>query len=420
MRADFTFSFSRTITALLLVLLSQLTQPLLAQCSNAPTLKFHSPVLLSGTNGQVGAMYNFAQVAPGIDVHVQITGIFGGATLYNIDDSTGAGYYDAFQPYVGAAANDTSYIDWRFTFKKAGTNIDTILPCLAVTGVDIDGDGSRLKEFIEAATPGSFSVDPNTTLTVSFDGVRSKAISPVANVPLIDTSHREAMFQMNFTNITTLDYRNGAISTSGSQQIRQTSIYFKPFFATYFLLPTTLLSFTAQSLERTVEIKWSATDEGSLKYYTLQRSENGRSWINIGNIPLLSSRTINNYLVNDFRPATGTTYYRLMEVSVNGSSTFSSIVKIEPNNKAGVSFNHNTLFNNNIRLQNIATGNEEYNMAVYSMSGTLVSYQTNTVHAGSNTTVIDMQPSAAAGVYLLVIKNSKGQEVYHSKLIKTN
>src|SRR5688572_4209289 len=111
-----------------------------AQCSNAPTLKFFSPVLISGTDGQPGAVYRFANVAPGLDAHITVTALHGGAILYNIDDSAGIGYYDAFQPYIGAAANDTSFIDWKITFKKGGTDTDSMLPCLAVTGVDVDGD----------------------------------------------------------------------------------------------------------------------------------------------------------------------------------------------------------------------------------------------------------------------------------------
>ena len=405
---------------LLLMMAFFLKQAVMAQCNNAPTLKFHGPVLLSGTDGQVGAIYNFANVAPGLDAHIQVTGIYGGATLFNIDDSTGIGYYDAFQPYVGAAANDTSYIDWRITFKAAGTNTDTMLSCLAVTGVDVDGDGSSLKEFIEAATPGSFSVDPFTNLAVSFDGVRSKAISPVANIPLIDTNHLEAMFQMNFTNITTLDYRNGAISTYGAQQIRQTCIYFKPFFQSYFLLPTTLLSFTGRASDKTVELKWSATDEGNLKNYTVQRSENGKSWASIGNIPVLSSNLTNNYLLNDFSDFNGTTYYRLMEVLKNGTTKYSAIVKVTPGVTSNETFSNNTLFSNGIRLQSTASKSAAYNMSVYSMNGSLVSHQKKVMHAGTATTVIDIPSSVKPGVYLLVIKNDSGQDVYHSKMVKVN
>ncbi len=404
---------------LLLILVTSAGQFSIGQCNNAPTLKFHGPVLLSGTDGQVGAVYNFADVSPGLDAHIEVTGISGGATLYNIDDSTGIGYYDAFQPYVGAAANDTSYIDWRITFKIGGTDTDTMLACLAVTGVDVDGDGSSLQEFIEAATPGSFSVDPFTNLAVSFDGVRSKAISPVANIPLIDTNHLEAMFQMNFTNITTLDYRNGAISTYGAQQIRQTCIYFKPFFQSYFLLPTTLLSFTARALDQTVELKWSATGESDLNNYTVQRSENGKSWTNIGNIAVLSSNLTNNYLVNDFTDFNTVTYYRLIQVLKNGTTKYSAIVKVSPKDvAASQSFSNNTVFSNSIRLQATAAKNEEYSISVYSLSGSLLVNKKNIIHAGTTATTIDVPSSVMPGIYLLVVKNAKGQEVYHSKLVK--
>lgn len=389
-----------------------------AQCSNAPTLKFFSPVLISGTDKQPGAVYRFANVAPGLDAHITVTALHGGAVLYNIDDSAGIGYYDAFQPYVGAAANDTSFIDWKITFKKGGTDTDSMLPCLAVTGVDVDGDAAYLKEFIEAATPGSISVDPFTNLTVSFDGVRSKAISPIANVALIDTNHREAMFQMNFQNITTLDYRNGAISTYGSQQIRQTCIYFKPFFQTYFLLPVKLLSFTARTIKQTTELRWSATDEASLHHYTIQRSSDGRSWKNIGDIAVLPERSINNYVANDFEGPRGVVYYRLMKVSKNGKTDYSSIVKIDPNLTAANNFKHNTFFMNSIKIQGTYEANETYSAELYSISGHLITRSNKNFHAGSNTMDISVPSSVAPGIYVLTIKDSKGKEVYRSKLVR--
>lgn len=399
-------------------LLSHVVTNLQAQCSNAPTLTFHSPVLIAGTDGLVGAVYNFAQVAPGMDAHIEIVALVGGATLYNIDDSAGIGYYDAFQPYVGAPAIDTSYIDWRIVFKIAGTNTDTTLPCLAVTGIDIDGDGSGLKEFIEAATPGSFSVDPFTNLTVSFDGVRSKAISPVANIPMIDTNHLEAMFQMNFTNINKLDYRNGAIGGTG--QVRQTCIYFKPFFQTYFMLPLNLLSFSAREINQTVEVKWAATGEDNLKQYTLQRSENGKLWINIGNVPVRSAGSVNNYVITDFTEISGTAYYRLMEIGLNGHTYYSPVVKIQSGNHDKVSFHHNTLFNRSIILQSTGTKNEVCSIVVYSVTGALLLHQKLMLNEGTSNRVIDINTAAAPGLYVLVIKNSNGQELYRSKLVKVH
>lgn len=408
--------FGVMLTCLLLQVFSS---PVSAQCANAPTLKFHSPVLITGTANQPGAVYNFANVIPGVDAHVMIVGLYGGATLYNIDDSTGIGYYDAFQPYVGAAPKDTSYIDWRITFKMAGTNTDTTLACLAVTAVDVDGDGTYLKEFIEAATPGSFSVDPATNLSTSFDGLRSKAISPVANVALIDTNRREAMFQMNFINISSLDYRNGAISTYGSQQIRQTCIYFKPFFDTYYLLPVKLLSFSAQAEGQAVVVKWSATGEEELNHYTIQRSEDGKLWRNIGNVPPRPRGVVNHYVVQDLTPFTTIVYYRLMEVSIDGTAHFSSIVKIRLASESQAIFSHNTIVNSILRVQVAAAETDQYTMEVYSMSGALRHRHTSRINGGAGTALIDMG-AAVPGLYILVVRNSLGEKVYHAKLLRAN
>lgn len=400
----------------LIVLMSQSTIRSLAQCS-APGLVFHGPVLIAGTNGQIGAKYKFATVLPGVDAHIEITNLYGGATLNNIDDSTGIGYYDAFQPYVGAGANDTSYLEWKIVFKKGGTNTDTSLACVSVTAVDVDGDNSKLKEFVEAATPGSFSTDPFTNLTVTFDGVRSKAVSPVANIAMIDTTRREAMFQMNFSNVSSFTYRNGAITT-GAAQVRQTCIYFRPFFQSYTLLSARLISFSARQSDKSVQVKWSASDEGNLKNYTVQRSENGRTWQNIGVAEVLASNITSNYLVDDYMPLKATTYYRLMKVDKNGEVSYSAIATVVPPESSFQSFRHNTVFNNSIRMQINAFSNEEYDLSLYSLQGSIQAYKRNIIHSGWNTILMDVPSSLSPGIYLLVIKNKNSREIYHSRVLK--
>jgi hypothetical protein len=60
------------------------------------------------------------------------------------------------------------------------------LPVLAITGVDVDGDGSALKEFIEAEHQ-EVRVDPFSNLTVTFDGYEARRCHPLLTYPLIDT-----------------------------------------------------------------------------------------------------------------------------------------------------------------------------------------------------------------------------------------
>ena len=405
------------LIGLIVSVISLFSTQAISQCS-APTLKFHSPVLLSGTDHQAGAIYLFQNVIPDVDAHIEIVGLFGGATLYNIDDSTGIGYYDAFQPYVGAAPNDTSYIDWKITFKVAGTDTDTILECLAVTGVDVDGDGAYLQEFIEAATPGSIAIDPFSILQVSFDGVRSKAVSTIYNIALIDTAHHEAMFQMNFTNISTLLYRNGAISTYGAQQIRQTCIYFKPFFYTYMLLPAKIVSFTGKGDADQTKLQWTATHDNELKFYTVQKSTDGKIWKDVQTIHPGSSTTMNSYLVNDMEKNSGATYYRLKQADLQGLVSYSKIIRINNASSNQKIVTHNSLVKDVHHFQIYGTSNDEYTVEYFTVAGAKVKQERFRIYPGINSTSVQFGSDISFGSYFLVMKNRLGEQVYSSRIIK--
>ncbi|HKH61149.1 MAG TPA: hypothetical protein VKA49_09980, partial [Flavitalea sp.] len=310
---------------------------------------------------------------------------------------------------------------WKITFKVSGTNDDTTLACVAVTGVDVDGDGAYLQEFIEAATPGSIAVDSATILAVSFDGVRSKAISTIYNIPLIDSTHLEAMFQMNFTNISTLLYRNGAVSTYGAQQIRQTCIYFKPFFhsSTFTLLPAKILSFTARSGGEINRLEWSASNENDIRTYIVEKSANGKTWAEIKTVYRGSSAAINDYSVVDMEKNPGSTYYRLKQVNTRGSFTYSKIIQINNATLSQQSIVHNTVIRNTLNLQIYGTSRDEYTVEYYTMTGLKIKQDRLEIHPGFNSTSVQFPTQLAAGSYFLVVKNKKGQQIYVGRLIKS-
>ena len=388
-----------------------------AQCV-APYMAFHSPVLIEGTDNQIGAVYLFPEVMPGVDAQIKVTDLVGGAVLYNIDDSAGIGYYDAFQPYVVAPANSTSYLDWEITFKVAGTTTDTIIACFAITGIDVDGNGVDLQEFIEAATPGSYALDPFSILNFSFDGVRSKTISQVANIPLIDTAHREAMFQMNFKNIATLQYRNGAISTYGGDMVRQTCIYFKSFFDSYtYLLPVKLISFTAQSKNESVILNWSATNENDLAYYIVQKSSNGINWTDIRTV-MPGAAATNNYFITDADKNASVAWYRLKQTERTGQPVYSKALKVNPGAVSAGSITNNTIIKDAVNMQITAAANDTYLVEVYAVNGSKIKQQQLAVNAGLTTASVTIPAAAANGLYVLTVKNNRGELIHQSKLIR--
>jgi len=284
---------------------------------------------------------------------------------------------------------------------------------LAVTGVDVDGDNGSLKEFIQAATPGSFALDPNTYLNFSFDGVRSTATSTIDNYALIDTANRRSMFQMNFTNINTILYRNGAITTGGSQ-VRQTSIYFKSFFNWQTVLPVKLLSFEAKANSEGTNISWSATDEDDLKYYVVEKSADGNKWKEISHITPAVSRQTNTYTITDNEENKSTVYYRLRQINANGSSAYSKTVKLMTSSLQTI---HSYASNKRINVQiNTKNGDEDYVFDIYTITGVKVMSSEYKAGTGINQFNFELPSTSGRGIFLLSVRNKSGKPIYTNKI----
>lgn len=409
----------RTISSLLLLAqLFVLNLQSNAQCSNAPSLVFSNPVLISGTDGQVGAVYRFPNVAPGMDAHIQILALGNGALLGEIDNTT-QGYFDAWQPYVTAGANDTSYLDWHISFKRAGTFTDTILPCLAVTAVDVDGDNNALKEFIRAATPGAYAVDAFTTLTVTFDGTYNTATGQITTIPAIDTNHREAMFQMNFANVSSIIYRNGSISTKNNIDVRHTCIYFRPFFFDILvILPVKLHSFSAATVNQSTRLYWMVQEENSMHSYSVQRSADGNSWSEINKVYAVNNPGYNSYYVYDHQRPDGIAYYRLQLTDKNGRITYSGVVQAGNNSSQTFTVRGATLVKDNLSLLVNSPSTDAYSVRLYSMQGQVLAQKQFTISAGSNQLNADLPLANADALYIVTITNKQGNLVYTGKLLR--
>jgi len=297
---------------------------------------FVNPTLISGVNGQVGAVYRFDFIGENIDGWLQILSLNNGATLANVDHFTD-GYEEAWQPYVAAPANSTSSITWRMTFKVTGTSTDTVIQGFAVTALDVDGDGGSLREFVEANTIYSYSLSTGSNLIVTNNNGSYRAISTVANVPNIDTTRQPAMFQLNFQNRSNFEITTGSVSTYHSSQIRQNSFYFKPFFSGHMALPVELTGFTAKLYKDEVHVAWSTASEINNDYFTVERSQDGKNFTVVGRVK--GSGNISyarSYQLKDPDPLTGTSYYRLKQTDFNGKTETFQMVSIT-NGKGNVS-----------------------------------------------------------------------------------
>ncbi|GAB3831473.1 T9SS type A sorting domain-containing protein [Hymenobacter jeollabukensis] len=98
-------------------------------------------------------------------------------------------------------------------------------------------------------------------------------------------------------------------------------------------LPVTLLGFTAQAAgPATVDLRWATAQELNNAGFEVQRSADGRQFAPIGRVAGAgSSSSARHYQFRDeAAPRAATLYYRLRQLDVDGSATYSPIAAVRP------------------------------------------------------------------------------------------
>lgn len=105
--------------------------------------------------------------------------------------------------------------------------------------------------------------------------------------------------------------------------------YFTLASSEFYALPVELLDFKASSNSDHIVVNWSTISETDNGYFKLERSNNGRDFNTIGLVNGAGTTSIQqDYSYIDLNPFEGLNYYRLVDVSLGGTESFSDIVSV--------------------------------------------------------------------------------------------
>jgi len=96
-------------------------------------------------------------------------------------------------------------------------------------------------------------------------------------------------------------------------------------------LPVTLLSLSAKAYPGYNEIRWQAARETDLQEYRVEYSSNGKDWTQAGTAAPAAPNTNPSYYFKHPTNTSGTLYYRLKVIDVDGRFTYSKLVSVETN-----------------------------------------------------------------------------------------
>jgi len=96
-----------------------------------------------------------------------------------------------------------------------------------------------------------------------------------------------------------------------------------------FVLPVELLSFDAEKKGESVLLTWKTAQEQNSSRFEIERSNNGVTFKLIGTVASAgNSTTTKNYSLTDNLPSTGVNYYRLKQIDIDGSFTYSKVASV--------------------------------------------------------------------------------------------
>lgn len=98
------------------------------------------------------------------------------------------------------------------------------------------------------------------------------------------------------------------------------------------LLFADLTAFEANSLADNVLLSWTIATENNCDHYTIERSEDGVNWRNIGDVQGAGySNSSIDYSYTDWSPVNGLSYYRLTEIDFNGNTSILKTISLNYN-----------------------------------------------------------------------------------------
>ncbi len=196
------------------------------------SFSFANPVTEVNTGEKLGHVYRFRDVLSGVDALVEIVATEG-AWVQSMDSTNHipAGIYEAMQPDILIRDGfNEGHVDFKITFVNAGTSQPYAFPANAkytVSGLDVDGDNSDVREYVGFKGFTSYVLENNTKLTPQSNSGYQEFLSDVSNLPGVTTSGTEHIVTAKYDNVSQFFYRAGIRrSNANGNTTRFFSLYF--------------------------------------------------------------------------------------------------------------------------------------------------------------------------------------------------
>ncbi|WP_185152849.1 T9SS type A sorting domain-containing protein [Fulvivirga aurantia] len=178
-------------------------------------------------------------------------------------------------------------------------------------------------------------------------------------------------------------------------------------------LPVEYLTIKAIALENINQIKWATATEINSQAFIVERSTNGKDWLEIGEVAAAGNSSSKiDYDFTDYEPKQ-VSYYRLNQIDYDGTENLSDVLKVTRDFDESVVSVFPNPFRKTILVRNLPQG-EEVDVQVSTIAGNNVYSQDIVVNNGLK---IEL-PELKDGVY--VLKLTFGDQTILRKIMRSD
>lgn len=167
-------------------------------------------------------------------------------------------------------------------------------------------------------------------------------------------------------------------------------------------LPVELYEFDGKLIEKKSHLNWSTVTEQNNEFFTIERSNDGRNFARLDNIPGKGTTAdFQNYTFIDPKPALGTNYYRLSQTDFDGrSERIGDLVVVENNNDGNISIRPNPVQDAQVNIALVVDSRSTLAIQLFNMNGQMMKNQQFELEKGKNEIPLGVA-DLTSGIYLL-------------------
>ncbi len=272
---------------------------------------------------------------------------------------------------------------------------------------------------------GSTTTQAGTpTINVSLSDVDGETASTIALMSGVPGSGSVPTSLTSVSNTNTLTYTHNALSNLSTRyyyivvtQADGHKAWTSPIWYTRndAVLPITLSSFTAKATQQnTIDLKWVTASEYNNDRFEIEHSVDGSNFKLLGTVKgKLKSTELTEYKFKHEQPSAGINYYRLKQIDVDGSSTYSDLVAASFKTKE-IKFNNHVIREGQISFAIETPSIADAQLQIIDISGKVIVTEDKKLQVGINTFDLYV-PEIPTGIYTAMLKTSLGTLSYKFK-----